>query len=105
MTIQYLGHVQSPAGISPDPENIAVIMSWQTLKSKKEMKQFLGVLSFYQRFIPEFTACCHWLHLLLPEKTPWVWTVDHQQDFLDLRSTLVNYPILGYFDSELQTHL
>ena len=50
--IQYLGHLISKAGFKPLPEKLESIRKMPAPKSPKEVKQFLGLIGYYQKFVP-----------------------------------------------------
>ena len=52
--VNYHGHQVSKRGISTDPSNLAKVLNWPTPKTIKEVKAFLGIASYYQRFIDNF---------------------------------------------------
>lgn len=49
--LTYLGHVISEDGIKPDPNKISAVKNFPTPKSQTEVKSFLGLSSYYRRFI------------------------------------------------------
>ena len=53
--IQYLGHIVSGKGNKPMPEKLACIPEMPPPKTPKEVKQFLGLIGYYQKFIPRFS--------------------------------------------------
>ena len=50
--IQYLGHVVLGEGITPLPEKLNSIQKMLPPESPKEIKQFLGVIGYYRKFVP-----------------------------------------------------
>ena len=46
-TVEYLGVIISPAGVSMDPGKVKAITSWPTPKNVKELQSFLGFANFY----------------------------------------------------------
>ena len=52
--IQYLGHLISADGIQPLPEKLESIAKMPAPKNPKEVKQFLGLVIYYRKFIPRF---------------------------------------------------
>ena len=52
--IQYLGHLISDEGIQPLPEKLESIAKMPTPKNAKQVKQFLGLVGYYRKFIPRF---------------------------------------------------
>ena len=53
--IQYLGHVVSGEGITPLPEKLDSIQKMLSPKTPKEVKQFLGLIGYYRKFVPRFS--------------------------------------------------
>ena len=53
--VTFLGHVVSQKGIKPNPDNIAKILSWPAPKNVSEVRQILGMGSYYRRFIKDFS--------------------------------------------------
>lgn len=53
-SVEFLGHVVSQAGIQPDPAKIAAIKCIPPPKNLKDLKSFLGLASYYRRFIKDF---------------------------------------------------
>ena len=53
--IQYLGHLVSEQGFEPLPEKLEAIRTMPHPKSPKEVKQFLGLIGYYRKFIPRFS--------------------------------------------------
>ena len=52
--IQYLGHLISAEGIQPLPEKLENIAKMPAPKNPKEVKQFLGLVGYYWKFVPRF---------------------------------------------------
>ena len=53
--IEYLGHLISEKGIEPMPDKLTAIKEMPAPRSPKEIKQFLGLVSYYWKFIPRFS--------------------------------------------------
>lgn len=54
--ISYLGHVISENGVLPNKTKTKVIEEFPTPQNTKQLKSFLGLMSFYRRFIPRFST-------------------------------------------------
>ena len=53
--IQYLGHIISGEGITPVPEKLESIQKMLPPTNPKEVKQFLGLIGYYRKFVPHFS--------------------------------------------------
>ena len=51
-----MGHVISPAGVSPNPAKLRVLADWPLSTTVRELQSFLGFVNFYSDFIDEQTA-------------------------------------------------
>ena len=96
--IQYLGHVISRSGIAPDPAKIQKVATWSVPSSVKEVQQFLGMASYYRRFIENFAQVAKPLHRLTERTCKFQWTDECQVAFEDLRHRLSSAPILAHPD-------
>jgi len=69
-----LGHLISAEGILPDPTKTFRVKQWPTPTSVKEIQQFLGLASYYQKFIKNFATIASPLHKLSEKRTQFWWT-------------------------------
>ena len=53
--IQYLGHVVCKDGISIDLNKIKAIIEWPVPKNVTDIRSFMGITSYYQKFIEGFS--------------------------------------------------
>jgi hypothetical protein len=53
----FLGHLISCQGIQPNPDTAANILAWPTSTTVKEVRQILGMGSYYRRFVK---SVLHW---------------------------------------------
>ncbi|KAL7725258.1 hypothetical protein ACLKA6_015894 [Drosophila palustris] len=79
--LKYLGHKVTEHGICTDPEKMAAISQLKPPTNVKELRQYLGVASWYRRFVPDFTNTVHPLGGLLKKGVKWVWSEEHQHTF------------------------
>ena len=70
--IKYLGHVFSKEGVSTDPDKIKYVTEWPQPTTVTEVRSFLGFVSYYRRFIQNFSKIAKSLNKLLQnlEGTP-----------------------------------
>ena len=60
--IHFLGHIVSKAGVRMDPAKVEAIRSWPPLKNVHEVRSFMGLCSYYRRFIRHFAEIASPLH-------------------------------------------
>ena len=114
--VKYLGHIVSEAGIRTDPDKIAAVQSWKTLETETQLRSFLGLASYYRRFIQGFASIARPLHAILgpsnkqtakKKKTTQThdsrsfndkWTEECTKAFEELKRCLTSSPLLGYPD-------
>ena len=60
--VLFLGHILSKEGISPNPEKVQKVKDWPVPSNVKEVHTFLGLVSYYRQFIPQFVKWANPLH-------------------------------------------
>ena len=65
LNILFLGHMLSKDGILPNSEKVSKVRDWPVPKMAKEVHLFLGLASYYRRFIPKFVKWANPLHDLI----------------------------------------
>jgi len=100
--VEYLGHVVTPEGVSPNPDKIRVVEEFPTPKNVKELRSFLGLANYYRRFVRGFSNVASPLNSLTKKGVPFVWTEACAVAFDKLKRALVNAPILAYPNFEEQ---
>ena len=96
--IQYLGHIISCDGITQVPEKLDSIQTMPRPYNPKEIKQFLGLVGYYRKFIPHFADLARPLNAHTHKDTEFVWTKVCQRSFDLLKCKLIEKPILVYPD-------
>ena len=94
--IQYLGHIVSGEGRTPLPEKLDSIQNMLPPKPQKEVKQFLGLIGYYRKFVPRFSDLARPLNALTRKNVKFEWTQVCQESFNLLKASLVTEPILTY---------
>lgn len=100
--LTYLGHIISDKGVRPNPEKIKAIEQYPVPKNHKQIKQFLGLVGYYRRFIKNFSEITQPFTSLLRKNVPFKWEMRQQINYEKLKQLLLREPILQYpdFDKE-----
>ncbi len=102
--VKFLGHLISSQGIKVDGEKTQALESWPAPKNVKELRQVLGFMSYYRRFVPGFAQLARPLHALVGKGgkgkivEPLNWTTECQTAFDKLKQCLMSPPVLAYPD-------
>lgn len=90
----FVGHLVSAEGIRPDPSKIESVKSYPVPKCTRDVRSFVGLCSYYRKFIENFSTIAAALHYLQSDKVKFVWTAECQCAFEALKLALINHPIL-----------
>lgn len=94
--VVYLGHTISEDGIKPDPSKIVAVRDYPIPRNVTDIKAFLGLASYYRKFIEGFSKTAAPLTHLLKKNTEFFWTDSCAQSFAELKAKLISAPILQY---------
>ena len=97
-SVTYLGHLATRQGIAQDPAKTKVIEEWHVPTNVSELRSFLGLASYYRRFVRNFSRIASPMHALLHKSVPYIWDTLCQHAFEELQTRLVTAPILVYPD-------
>ncbi|CAA9999208.1 unnamed protein product, partial [Nesidiocoris tenuis] len=97
-SIQYLGHILGPDTVQPLQDNLIAIKSFPTPSSRKNIRQFLGKVNFYRKFIPDSVSILEPFHNLLRKNIPFSWSNECQRSFDKIKDLLTSVPVLAIFD-------
>lgn len=82
LEVNLLGHFISKDGVKQDPKKTKKMTELRSLKSKKDLKSWLSLVAYYQKFIPNFSMVASPLYHLTKNDVPFVWA-DVQQKAMD----------------------
>nr|GFA02350.1 putative reverse transcriptase domain-containing protein [Tanacetum cinerariifolium] len=93
--VQFLSHVIDRQGIYVDPAKIEFVKDWASPKSPTEIRQFLGLAGYYQRFIEGFSKIAKPMTKLTQKKVKFEWGNKQEVAFQLLKQKLCSTPILA----------
>lgn len=103
-SLTFLGHIISAGGTRPDPTKITAVEAWPTPRNVKEVRGFLGLSGYYQRFIARYAQLAAPLIDLLKKNEGFNWRIREETAFQELKKALISAPVLSYpnFDRPFQ---
>ncbi|UYV66796.1 hypothetical protein LAZ67_4002874, partial [Cordylochernes scorpioides] len=103
--IKILGHLVDANGIHPDPDKVEAVSKFPRPRNISELRSFLGLCSYYRRFIENFDDKARSLHDLLKTEKQFYWDAAQEKAFEVLKIALISEPVLGHFDESAYTHV
>ena len=105
-TVKYLGYIITAGkDIRMDPAKVAAIRDWQSPKSVKGVRSFLGFANFYRDFMPQMSDLVRPLNELTKKDCIFQWTVKAEQAFQQLKQLFISEPFLMTWDPEKETRV
>lgn len=93
--VLFLGHLVSEHGVTTDPAKIQAVEEWPTPTKVKDVRAFLGLSSYYRRFVPNFAQTARPLHATTRKGQKFEWTELCETAFQALKRSLIEAPILA----------
>jgi hypothetical protein len=103
--INYLGYEISSAGMRPGEAKIQCVSDFPQPQNVHSVRQFLGLVSYFRKFIPGFAHLAQPITKLLKRDAVWEWGKDQEVAFKALKDKLVNRPVLMIYDPTAETEL
>ena len=85
-------------GVSTDLAKVEKVAHWPTPTSPQEVQQFLGLASYYRKFIQNFASIARPLQCLTEHGRTFMWTTECATSFAVLKQRLTTAPILAFPD-------
>jgi hypothetical protein len=104
-TISYVGHVISEASVATDPSKVRAITEWPVPANVRALRGFLGLASYYQKFVWHFKIIARSLTDLLKKDSLFIWTSIHNSTFETLKAALSSALVLALPDFSLPFHV
>ncbi|XP_022830950.1 uncharacterized protein LOC111359588 [Spodoptera litura] len=103
--IDFLGFEVSGSGIRPGSRKITAVSNFPTPNNVHDVRRFIGLTSFFRRFVKDFSLIARPLTDLLRKRVTWRWSEEQMTAFETLKQKLVERPLLALYDSKLETEL
>jgi len=101
-SIEYLGYVLSPSGLTMSDAKVKTIQEWLEPKKVKDIQSFLGFANFYRRFIFNYSDIVIPLTRLTRKDTSWNFDENCRRAFNTLKQAFTSAPILTHWVPDAQ---
>ena len=103
--VTFLGHVISASGIRPDPKNVEPIQKAPRPTTVKQVASFLGMVNYYQEFIPNMATLAEPLRRLQRKGVKFAWSQSCQAAFDRLKAAISRGVKVFIFDPNAPTYV
>ena len=104
-SIEYLGHLLNKNGIHSTEKHIEAIKNFSVPISLSELKSFLGMVTYYIKYIPNSAELLEPLYKLTRKEEDFIWSNKCNNAFNQIKKLLISNRVLANFDSELPLKL
>ena len=99
-SVEYLGHRIDSKGLHPTEEKLRAVKDAPRPKNVSELKAFLGMLSYYSRFLPNMSTALAPLYRLLKQNVRWKWSAVEEEAFRSAKKLLTSSQLLVHYDPQ-----
>ena len=102
-SINYMGHILSSEGLFPEPEKVNSIFYMKPPSNTNEVRSFLGLITYCNKFVPNFAAITEQLRRLTRQKAEFIWTGEQESTFSKIKTFTSKVSVLPYFLPAFET--
>ena len=99
-SVSYHGHIINSQGLHPTQNKVDAILEARPPKNLTQLKAYLGLLTYYGRFLPNISKHLFSLYRLLWKNTQWRWS-EEESAFQESKKFLTSSNLLVHFDPSL----
>ena len=101
-SVSYLGYQIDKEGLHPLASKLDAIKQAPQPRNVTELKSFLGLLTYYGKFLPHLPTMLAPLYKLLRQNVSCKWTSKQQEAFKKSRSMLTSSQVFVHFNPDLE---
>jgi len=103
--IEYLEYIVTLEGIRPTDSGMAAVRNFPEPKTVKKVHSFVGLASYFRKFIEKFTIIAKPLYLLLKKDATFDFGKAEKSAFQTLKLKLIEAPTLAIYNPKRYTEL
>ena len=96
--VTFCGYRISKDGVLPMEKNVKAVLEAPEPSNVSELKSFLGMINYYQNYLPSLATVVEPMHKLLRKECTWSWGTEQTQAFKKAQKMLSEAPLLVHFD-------
>lgn len=103
--VEYLGRTISQGQVQPSAQKVKALVEAPIPKNVKQVRQFLGLASYFRRYIAGFAAKTAPVAKLTKRDVPFIWGNEQEEARQYVIAQLTSEPVLAIYDPELPTEV
>ena len=103
--VEYCGHIVSRHGLRKTDGKVKAINEAPAPQNVSQLRSFLGMVCYYQRFLKDCSTTLHPLNNLLRKGQSWRWTAECAAAFKAIKAAIASDQVLMHFDADLPVQL
>lgn len=88
--VPFLGYIFTTSGLKPDPKKIEAIKNFPIPKTRKQLKGFIGLVNFYNKFCERFSTTIQPLMKLTSKTQRFTWTEENTKTLNDVKELFIS---------------
>ncbi|XP_063049093.1 uncharacterized protein K02A2.6-like [Engraulis encrasicolus] len=98
--VEYLGHIINAEGLHPVQSKVRAIEEAPQPTTVTELKAYLGLLNYYNKFLPNLATRLAPLHQLLRKESQWTWNKEQEDAFRLSKQMLKSAKVLSHYSAD-----
>uniref|UniRef100_W8B0Q9 Retrotransposable element Tf2 155 kDa protein type 3 n=1 Tax=Ceratitis capitata TaxID=7213 RepID=W8B0Q9_CERCA len=103
--MKLLGYIIEEGGIKPSEDKVRAVKMFPSPQNKKSLQRFLGLTSYFRRFVEGYAVIARPLSTLLRKDEVFRFAEEQQLAFEQLKSALTKAPVLKLYDAKAETEI
>ena len=99
--VTYCGHVIDKDGLHKSQDKVDAILNVPKIENISQLRSFLGLVTYYSKFIPDMSTVLQLLHQLLEKDRKWKWTKECSQAVDKIKEIITSDMVLTHYDPNL----
>ena len=96
--VEYLGHKISKLGLQPTNKKIQALENAPEPSNVLQLKSFLGLINYYEKFLPHLSTVLAPLYALLQKDKRWEWGEEQRRAFTTAKAKLTTSSLLVHYN-------
>jgi hypothetical protein len=103
--VEHLGHILGQDGVKPSTKKVTAVLNAIEPENITQLRSFLGLVTYYGKFIPALSSVAHPLHKLLHKDSAWRWGKPEKLAWNKLKGLLPSSRMLTHYSLDLPLRL